>query len=317
MDFGRIAESELDAIDFNLPADPLFNKQVLDGKPTANPKVYVGCAKWGRVEWLGKIYPAKTKERNFLDQYIHHYNSIELNATHYKIYGPVGIGKWASKASARLPDGQGRDFLFCPKMFQGVTHRGSLKGKNFVLNEYLRGIVAFEKHLGPVFIQVSDRFSPKRMNELTDFLGSLPTGIQFFLEVRHPDWFAREKIRDQLFSTLKEINMGAVITDTAGRRDCVHTYVSIPKTFIRFVGNSLHKTDFPRIDDWVDRLKYWLDNGLKEIYFFIHMHNEAKSPELTFYLVEKLNKVCALNLEPPIFIDGYDLRGQLPSMNNK
>jgi uncharacterized protein YecE (DUF72 family) len=310
MEFGRVPEEQLDEIDFKLPTDPLFNRQVLEGKPVANPKVYIGCAKWGRTEWLGKIYPPKTKEKNFLDQYVHHYNSIELNATHYKIYGPIGIHKWAAKANEK-------DFLFCPKMFQGVTHRGSLKGKGFLLNEYLRGIVAFEKHLGPVFVQVSDTFSPKRKDELFNFLRSLPTDLQFFLEVRHRDWFGKENIRKELFSTLKEINIGVIITDTAGRRDCAHMHVTIPKTFIRYVGNSLHKTDFPRIDDWVGRIKYWLDNGMKEIYFFMHMHDEAKSPELTAYLVDKLNKACRLNLEGPKFVDGYDLHALRASMNRK
>jgi uncharacterized protein YecE (DUF72 family) len=116
------------------------------------------------------------------------------------------------------------------------------------LNEYLRGIVAFERHLGPVFVQVSDRFSPKRKDELINFLELFQRDLQFFLEVRHRDWFGKENIREELFSTLKEINVGAIITDTAGRRDCAHMHVTIPKTFIRFVGNSLHKTDFPRIE---------------------------------------------------------------------
>ena len=296
MEFGRLPEVELDKIDFKLPPDPAFNKSILNSKVTVKPKVYVGCAKWGRVEWVGKIYPLKTKEKDFLDHYVQHYNSIELNATHYKVYGPMGIQKWAAKAD-------GKDFMFCPKMFQGVTHRGSLKGKDFILNEFLRGVMAFEKHLGPVFVQLNDRFSPKRKQELFDFLKSLPIDLQFFLEVRHPDWFGKEEIREELFSTLKDINIGTVITDTSGRRDCTHMYVTVSKTFIRYVGNSLHKTDFSRIDDWVNRIKYWLDNGLNEVYFFMHMHDEATSPELTVYLVDKLNQVCGLDLQKPKFIE--------------
>ena len=35
------------------------------------------------------------------------------------------------------------------------------------------------------------------------------------------------------------MNMGIVITDTAGRRDCAHMNLTIPKAFIRYVGNSL------------------------------------------------------------------------------
>jgi uncharacterized protein YecE (DUF72 family) len=99
-----------------LPHEPEYNQKILKGKPLNPPKVYIGCAKWGREEWVGKIYPVGTKEKNFLDQYMNHYNSIELNATHYKIYGATGIGKWAAKAN-------GKDFVFCPKMYQGVTHR--------------------------------------------------------------------------------------------------------------------------------------------------------------------------------------------------
>ncbi|NJE06728.1 hypothetical protein E3E36_11410, partial [Thermococcus sp. M36] len=62
MEFGRVPENELDNIDFSLPKEPSFNKQILSGKKNKNAKVYVGCAKWGREEWVGKIYPLKTKE---------------------------------------------------------------------------------------------------------------------------------------------------------------------------------------------------------------------------------------------------------------
>ena len=248
MEFGRVQEHELNAIDFSLPKDPSFNKKALKGKPVQYPKVYIGCAKWGRTEWVGKIYPPKTKEKDFLEHYVQHYNSIELNATHYKVYGGAGIKKWTEKAA-------GRDFMFCPKMYQGITHRGSLKGKDFITNEFFRGILAFEKYLGPIFIQVSETFSPKRKEELFGFLRSLPTDLQFFLEVRHPDWFAKTEIENELLTTLKDINMGIVITDTSGRRDCAHMHLTLPKAFIRYVGNSLHPTDYTRVDEWIERMK--------------------------------------------------------------
>ena len=304
MEFGRVAEIELDNIDFSLPAEPSLNKKILSGKKNKNAKVYLGCAKWGRTEWVGKIYPLKTKEKNFLQHYVQHYNSIELNATHYKVYGETGIRKWAEKAA-------GKDFKFCPKMYQGVTHRGSLKGKDFITNEFFRGIVGFEEHLGPIFVQVSDNFSPNRRKELFDYLASLPKDLQFFLEVRHPGWFAKEDIKKEMFDTLTSLNMGTVITDTAGRRDCAHMHLSIPKAFIRYVGNSLHPTDYTRIDRWIGRMKYWLDHGLEELYFFMHMHDEATSPELTVYLVDKINRECGLRLIKPEFINNKGKQGGL------
>lgn len=295
MEFGRVTEEELKSIDFSLPAEPAYNKSVLAGKPVKNPKVYLGCAKWGREEWVGKIYPLKTKEKDFLQHYVNHYNSIELNATHYKVYGEAGIKKWAEKAA-------GKDFKFCPKLYQGITHRGSLKGKQFITNEFFRGIVNFEKYLGPIFMQVSDTFSPKRKEELFDFLKTLPTDLQFFLEVRHPDWFKKDAIREELFTTLTNLNIGAVITDTAGRRDCAHMHLTVPKAFIRYVGNSLHPSDYTRCDAWIERMKFWLDRGLEELYFFMHMHDEATSPELTVYLVDKMNKEMGLHLTKPTFV---------------
>ena len=53
----------------------------------------------------------------------------------------------------------------------------------------------------------------------------------------------------------------------------------------------------------VNRMKYWLNSGLKELYFFMHMHHEAILPELTVYLVDRMNKALGLNLIKPKFID--------------
>jgi hypothetical protein len=50
-------------------------------------------------------------------------------------------------------------------------------------------------------------------------------------------------------------------------------------------------------------MKYWLNRGLKELYFFVHMHDEATSPELTLYLVDRINKECNLELKKPRFIE--------------
>lgn len=305
MEFGRIATDLLDKIDFRLPVEPVFNKQVLSGQKTANPTVYIGCAKWGRTEWVGKIYPPKTKEKDFLQHYVTHYNCIELNATHYKVYGPAGIAKWAEKAA-------GKQFKFCPKLYQGITHRGNLNhNKRFITDEFLKGIMAFEQYLGPIFVQLSDSFSPNRMEELFTFLQSLPTDISFFVEVRHPDWFGKSAIRSALFSFLKDHNMGAVITDTAGRRDCAHMHLTIPKAFIRYVGNSLHASDYTRTDAWIERMQYWIANGIKEIYFFMHMHDETYSPELTVYLIDKINAACGLKLQKPIFYSAVNHQGNL------
>lgn len=294
MDFGKVSPAELKSIDLNLPDDLEKNGRILQGKKVNSPKIYVGCAKWGRTEWIGKIYPEGTKEAKFLEHYVEHYNSIELNATHYKTYPPSSIKKWADKA-------EGKDFIFCPKVPLTISHYSSFVEIDDKTNAFLEGIFAFGTHLGPVFLQVSDKFSPKRKENLFNYLGSLPKDIQFFLEVRNPEWFSKEE-SEKLVNTLSKLNVGYIITDTAGRRDCVHMYLTIPKAFVRFVGNSLDNSDYTRIDMWVNRIKYWLDNGLQELYFFMHMHDETYSPELSSYLIDRLNTTCGLSLKNPLFI---------------
>ena len=294
MEFGRVAENELNNIDFSLPAEPATNKLVLK-KSAQKPLIYFGCAKWGRKEWIGKIYPKGTKDAQFLDEYVKHYNSIELNATHYKIYSPAEINKWAAKA-------KGKDFKFCPKVANSISHYSGFNNTDYLTTAFLEGVLAFGENLGPVFLQVNEKYSPNQRDKLYKYLQSLPTDLQFFLEVRHPAWFADKIIRKELFDTLRSLKIGAVITDTAGRRDCAHMELTVPKTFIRYVGNSLHATDYIRTGEWIKRIKYWLDNGLHELYFFMHMHDEALSPELTVYLVDKLNAACGLHLQKPIFI---------------
>jgi uncharacterized protein YecE (DUF72 family) len=73
--------------------------------------------------------------------------------------------------------------------------------------------------------------------------------------------------------------------------------------FIRFVGNSLHPTDYARVDEWVERIKQWQQLGLQSVWFFMHQHDERYSPELADYVVEQFNKHLGLSLERPKFLD--------------
>ena len=167
---------------------------------------------------------------------------------------------------------------------------------------FLEGILAFEDHLGPIFLQLSENFGPGRREYLYKYLQSLPTDLRFYVEVRHPEWFSDPAITKDLFDTLHELKVGAVITDTAGRRDCAHMHLPLAGAFIRFVGNSLHPTDYTRVDDWVNRLNDWINNGLQELYFIMHMHDELSSPEMTVYMIDRLKEVCGINVQKPVFL---------------
>lgn len=289
MEFGKVEEHELELIDFSLPDDPQENADILrQGK--GDTQFYIGCAKWGRKDWVGKLYPPKTKEKDFLEHYARKFNCIEFNAVYYKMPFPTDVWKWKSK----VPD----NFLFCPKFTNTITHLKRLKNVDFETGKFLEAITEFKENLGPIFLMPHPQTAPKHIDNIYDFIEKFPKDVELFLELRHPDWYING-YHKELYNFLKEQQRGTIITDASGRRDCVHMHLTTPECFIRFVGNSLHRTDYERIDGWVQRIKLWMNQGLQKCYFFMHQHEELHSPELIKYLIEQLNKECGTNIEPP------------------
>ncbi len=296
MDFGRLSENEYPFTDFTLAPDTELTKRVLNeaaGKPKV-PDIYVGCAKWGRKEWIGIIYPPKTREANFLDEYVRHFNSIELNAVFYNMPKKEQINVWREKAE-QVNSG----FKFFPKFTRGISHLKRLKGAEDLTTQYLENISEFGNTLGPAFLQLSDNFGPKNFDILKNYLEQLPHDYDVFVELRHPDWYNDAAARKDLFDMLYALKKGSIITDASGRRDCVHMELTRPAAFIRFVGNGLHPTDFSRIDSWVDRLALWSDQGLKNIYFFLHQHDEKDTPILADYTIKMINEKLGATLKRP------------------
>jgi len=294
MEFGRVTPKELEKLSLHLPTDPAGNKTILQsgGKKV---KAWLGTSKWGRKEWVGKLYPKGTRDSQFLREYVKHFNAIELNATHYQIYKPEEIAKWAGKVT-------GKDFRFCPKVTNSISHYSGFNNTEAATQAFMESIRAFGPALGPALLQVSEKYSPAQREPLYQYLQSWPPDLLLFLELRHPEWYEDKTVFNELLSTLIQLKMGLVITDTAGRRDVVHMNLTIPKAFIRFVGNSLHASDYTRIDEWAERLQIWIDQGLEEFYFFIQMPDEALTPKLAQYTVEKFNKVGGLSLTEIEFI---------------
>ncbi len=297
MQFGRVDSNQLPFIEVNLPADPPITSATLKNAGRQNDlQVHIGCSKWGRKEWRGLLYPPKTREADFLGEYAKHFNSIEFNATFYKIYGSDTIARWRDQVSAN------HDFKFCPKFAQRISHFRRLKNADEITTQYYEGIMAFGKHLGPLFLQLADNYLPKNFADMKTYLQQLPSDVPVFVEVRHKDWFTRPENFHQYFSLLQELNLGAVITDSVGRRDVLHMALPTPHAFVRFVGNGLHQTDYLRIDAWVEKIKIWREQGLQSLWFFVHQHDERHSPVLGDYIVKKLNEALGMKLKRPAFL---------------
>jgi uncharacterized protein YecE (DUF72 family) len=113
------------------------------------------------------------------------------------------------------------------------------------------------------------------------FIELLPNKPNLFVVLRAESWFNGDSYHS-LFNYLKGCDVGFIIIDTAGRRDCVHMELTSKRAFIRFVRNDLYETDYIRIDSWVTRVGIWLEYGLEESNFFIYHRDEKIHTDFTF-----------------------------------
>ena len=274
--------------DFTLPPDHPDTLDVLKKNPSDNLNVFVGCAKWNKADLKG-FYPRGTKDE--LEYYSRQFNSIELNATFYRIFPPEQFGKWYDKTP--------ENFKFFPKLSQEISHWKRLNEDiNPVVDNYLNSAIQLKEKLGCVFLQMHNNFAPKDFDRVVNFAESWPKEVPLAVEFRHTDWYNDKSVAEDLYQLLEENNISNIIVDTAGRRDLMHMRLTNSRAFIRYVGAN-HKSDYTRLDDWVERLKIWKDNGIGEIDFFVHQNIEKESPLLSAYFIKKLNENLGTDLKIP------------------
>ncbi len=286
MKFGRVNNPEI--IDFTLPKDHPDTMRVLNKtKNDSIPEIYVGCAKWNRADLKG-FYPRGTKDE--LVYYSSQFNSIELNATFYRIFPAEQFATWYDKT----PKG----FKFFPKLNQEISHWKRLKDTKDVVENYLLNASNLKEKLGTIFLQMNNNFTPKDVDRVVGFIENWPKEISLAVEFRHPNWFNDEAIASDLYQLLEANNISNIIVDTAGRRDMLHMRLTNAKAFVRYVGAN-HDSDYLRLDDWVERLKLWKEQGVREIDFFIHQNIEKESPLLSAYFIKKINAELGYSLKIP------------------
>ncbi|MGH1337942.1 MAG: DUF72 domain-containing protein [Aureispira sp.] len=287
MKFGRV--NDLTKVDFSMPNPPNATNLLLDNlsAPTNGPKIYFGCTGWGMKEWIGTFYPPKAKSKEFLKHYNKQFTTIELNTTHYRIPTPDLVKTWYQMTDD--------NFKFSPKIPQSISHAPDLGRRGKEMDWFCESIVGLGEKLGTSFMQLPPNFGPGRLRQLDQFLSDFPIDeVPLAIEVRQEDWFGDEKAFQQLLYTLREHQVGTVITDVAGRRDVLHLGLTTPQLLLRFVGNGLHPSDYQRVDAWITLILDWLERGLEEVYFFSHQPDNILSPEMCIYFLEQLEARSAL-----------------------
>jgi len=275
MQFGKLPSIEgLGLVNFELPASSFL----LKAGQKERCAVRLGGTTWNIPQWVGSTYPAKTPRRLFPQAYGAQFGTIEFNATHYRIYAPDKMAAWA----ASTPE----DFRFCPKFPQIITHFRRFKNCEGPTDDFIEGLLALGNRLGPSFIQLPPHYAPKHAEAMWTYLEKWPQELPVSVEFRHPDWFTGDGTH---WERLAQLGVGAVISDTAGRRDALHMQVTAPHVLVRFGGYEGHEIDAARLAGWAHWIKEHEPKGLSSFHLLVHEPDSLHTPKTCQYFHAKLS----------------------------
>lgn len=301
--YGKIPEEEQDAllpgVNFDLPPDhgdsALGLAQGLVHGAPLPLEVRAGGTMWTIRPWRGSVYPEKAPQRTWPVHYGQAFGTIELNATHYRIHPPERMAEWA----AGMPD----DFRFCAKFPAIITHYRRFNDCAGPTDDFIAGLDALGHKRGPAFIQLPPHFSPKHADRLLVYLESWPRAFEAAVEFRHPEWFSPTpeyaQVVEEVWSAMREWGIGAVISDTALRRDAVHMRMTAPFLLLRFGGYEGHPSDMRRLEDWCTRIKEWHSAGLRSVDLLVHQPDSVKTPQTCRDFAECVQRELGVRMRVP------------------
>jgi len=208
--------------------------------------VRFGCSSFSSDDWVGPFYPDGTRPADYLRHYATQFDTVEVDATWYSIPRASVVDGWFDKT--------GPDFLISAKFPRSIVHAGSgpLPDADKVMvpeetyderDQFLEVISRLKGKLGPLVLQFpffsKAAFATAKpfLARLDQFLGDLPDGFQYAVEVRNRDWLGRE-----LASVLRSHSVTLVLVDQAWMPHADEVMdrfdpVTGPSCYIRLLGD--------------------------------------------------------------------------------
>jgi uncharacterized protein YecE (DUF72 family) len=136
--------------------------------------IRVGTSGWSYPSWRPGFYPEGTAPADFLSFYARHFDTVELNATGYRLPSEDQFRRWAEA----VPDG----FRFAVKLPLARLDR---------VAPFLERVLVLGDRLGPVRI-VSEAARDEGL--LSYVQGSVPPEVELAWDFRHESWEGIEGI---------------------------------------------------------------------------------------------------------------------------
>jgi uncharacterized protein YecE (DUF72 family) len=179
----------------------------------------IGCSGWVYADWRGVVYPPELRQREWFTHYATLFDTVEINATFYRLPTPSAVEGWAAQA----PPG----FEYSVKLGQFGTHRKKLLDPAGWLANHLDRVRRLGAGLGPNLVQLPPRW--KRNTERLDaFLTAAPHDLRWAVEIRDPSW-----LHDDVYAVLERHGAALCIHDLLPDHPWILT---TDWTYVRFHG---------------------------------------------------------------------------------
>lgn len=248
----------------------------------AESNIRIGTSGFSYKDWAGNFYPQFCPPADFLQIYANYFNTVEIDATFYRIPGKDMVERW----NRVTPDG----FVFTAKFPRTVTHEGTAEQRVETIGRFIEALKPLKGKLGPLLLQFPYSFKPDQQQLLERLLAALPEGLQVAVELRHKGWLKVEPIFDQF----RQRNIAYTLIDHPWMPR--QTIMTADFGYVRLLGDRKKIADnFSYVrDDREDDLRWWADLLAQQskfghmVYVYVNNHFTGHSPSTAQRLIELL-----------------------------
>ncbi len=218
----------------------------------------VGCSGWSYRDWRGVVYPPELPQRRWFEHYQSLFDTVELNATFYRLPAPETVERWAQAAAP--------GFLYAVKVGAFGSHRMKLRDAGSWLPNHLDRVDRLGDHLGPNLVQLPPRWR-RNLERLDEFLTVAPRSLRWAVELRDRTW-----LHDDVFEILRRHQAALCIHDLLPDHP---VELTTDWTYVRFHGPDAANRPYhgsygeQRLSAWADRLNALLDDG-SDVYAYFN-----------------------------------------------
>jgi len=229
-------------------------------------RILTGTSGFSYPAWSGSFYPPRLPARARLAYYASRLETVEANATFYRMPRPEVLAGWRAQVTA--------GFTFALKAPRRVTHERQLRGVDELLASFSRAAAELGDALGPVLYQLPPTFA-RDLPRLRDFLALLPRGAASAFEFRHPSWF-----HDGVLAALADAGAALCAAETDEARPLLVTTTSFG--YLRLRRAWYGPAELGR---WAERIQA---QPWREAFVYFKHEDEARGPAFALALRDLL-----------------------------